>query len=99
MTVYLWGEGVAPSGEVIAAVQAELEAQREIGVTVTVTAAQVLNLPIPVKVKLPSEVDFTWATAQVQQAVTAYFDTLGIGEAYLLTDITRAVLELSLIHI
>ena len=93
VTVYLWGEGAAPSGEVIAAVQAELEAQREIGVTVTVTAAQVLNLPIPVKVKLPSEVDFTWATAQVQQAVTAYFDTLGIGEAYLLTDITRAVLE------
>ena len=93
VTVYLWGEGVAPSGETIAAVQAELEAQREIGVTVTVTAAQVLNLPIPVKVKLPSEVDFTWATAQVQQAVTAYFDTLGIGEAYLLTDITRAVLE------
>ena len=93
VTVYLWGEGAAPSGEVIAAVKAELEAQREIGVTVTVTAAQVLNLPIPVKVKLPSEVDFTWATAQVQQAVTAYFDTLGIGEAYLLTDITRAVLE------
>lgn len=93
VTVYLWGEGVAPSGEAIAAVQAELEAQREIGVTVTVTAAQVLNLPIPVKVKLPSEVDFIWATAQVQQAVTAYFDTLGIGEAYLLTDITRAVLE------
>ena len=89
----VWGEGAAPSGEAIAAVKAELEAQREIGVTVTVTAAQVLNLPIPVKVKLPSEVDFTWATAQVQQAVTAYFDTLGIGEAYLLTDITRAVLE------
>lgn len=60
MTVYLWGEGAAPSGEAIAAVKAELEAQREIGVTVTVTAAQVLNLPIPVKVKLPSEVDFTW---------------------------------------
>ena len=30
VTVYLWGEGVAPSGEVIAAVQAELEAQREL---------------------------------------------------------------------
>ena len=57
VTVYLWGEGAAPSGEIIAAVQAELEAQREIGVTVTVTAAQVLNLPIPVKVKLPSEVE------------------------------------------
>lgn len=92
VTLYLWGEGAAPGSGVVEAVSQALEGRRELGIAVTVKAAQALNLTVPVKVKLPAEVDFPWAQQQVQQAVEGYFSGLGIGEGFLLTGITRAVL-------
>ncbi len=91
--LYVWGEDDVPSQDVMDSLQAELEQQREISVTVSVKAAQKVPMGIPVKLKVPEEVDFEWGVAETQKAVTAYFDTLGIGDGFLLTEITRAILN------
>ena len=93
VTLYLWGEDASPSTETIQAVQDLLNQQREIGVTVTVKAAKKAPMGVMVKLKLPEEVDFQWATEQTQAAIKAFFETRGIGEGFLLTDLTRVVLN------
>lgn len=93
VAVYLWGEGAAPSSELIAQVKADLESQREIGVTVTVQAASQVPMNIPVQIKLPEEVELEWATQQIKAAVKGLFDSLDVGEGFQVPDISRAVLN------
>ena len=93
VTLYLWGEGAAPSKEVLDAVKAELDLQREIGVTVTVKAAQKAPLNVPVRIKVPAEVEFDWASKEVEKAVKAYFENLGVGEGFFVVDITKVVVN------
>lgn len=93
VAVYLWGEGAAPSSELIAQVKADLESQREIGVTVTVQAASQVPMNIPVQIKLPEEVELDWATQQIKAAVKGLFDSLDVGEGFQVPDISRAVLN------
>lgn len=93
VALYLWGEGSAPSQTVIDGVQDVLDSQREIGVTVNVQAAVGLPANIPVSIKVPDEVDLAWAEDAVETAVKAYFATLNIGEGFLVTDVSRAILD------
>ena len=93
VTVYLWGEDTAPSAETIAAVQAELNRLREVAVTVKVQAATKVTMNVPVNLKVAGEVDFQWAKEETEAAVRAYFDTLEIGQGYLVTDVSRAILN------
>lgn len=91
--LYLWGDGAAPSQEVMDAVKAELDRQREIGVTVTVMAAQKTAISVPVKIKVADEVDLEWAKEETKKAVEAYFESLGIGDGYYLGEISKAILN------
>ena len=93
VTVYLWGEDTAPSAETIAAVQAELNRLREVAVTVKVQAATKVTMNVPVNLKVAGAVDFQWAKEETEAAVRAYFDTLEIGQGYLVTDVSRAILN------
>lgn len=91
--LYLWGEGAAPSQEVMDAVKEELNKQREIGVTVTVMAAQTTTIKVPVQIKVAEEVDLEWAKEESKKAVEAYFNGLGIGEGYCLGEISKAIVD------
>lgn len=91
--VYLWGEGSAPTSEVISSVKKELDSLREIGVTVTVQAATAQTVNVTCRVKLKDGADFDSASAAVKEAVTAYFAGLSVGSPVYLTELERLALN------
>lgn len=93
IALYLWGEEVAPSSELLSAVEAKLESRKELGVTVKVQAARMVPVNIGIQVQLPEEVDFTWAQQQISQNVEAFFKSLQVGQGFFKTDLTRVVLN------
>lgn len=90
--IYLWGEGAAPSSGVIQQVKDALDARRELGVTLYVQAGRAVNASVMVNVALPDTVDAAQAKADIESALREFFGGLGLGEGYLLTDLSRVVL-------
>lgn len=93
VALYLWGEDSAPSNDTIAALKADLDAQREVGVTVTVQAARAVQVSVLVNIQLSEELDLEQAKADIEAALREFFKGLGVGDGYLLTDISRVVLS------
>ncbi len=91
--VYLWGEGSAPTSEVIGNVEKKLNSLREIGVTVTVQAATAQTVNVTCRVKLKDGADFESASAAVKEAVTAYFAGLSVGSPVYLTELEQLALN------
>lgn len=93
VTLYVWGEGAAPSSQVISDLKEKLNEARELGVTVTVEAATQVPMNVHMEIQPSDGVDFDWAKEQVVQAVQAYGKTRQVGEAFYLADITKAALN------
>ncbi len=93
VTLYVWGEGTAPSSQVISDLKEKLNEARELGVTVTVEAATQVPMNVHMEIQPSDGVDFDWAKEQVVQAVQAYGKTRQVGEAFYLADITKAALN------
>lgn len=93
VTLYVWGEGAAPSASVLQELREKLESAREIGVNVTVQAATEVPMTVHIQIEPEPSVDFAWAKEQVAQAITAYGETRQIGDPFYLTDVTKAALN------
>lgn len=93
VALYVWGEDAAPSSDTIDALKADLDAQREVGVTVTVQAARAVQVSVLVNIQLSEELDLEQAKEDIEAALREFFKGLGVGDGYLLTDISRVVLS------
>ncbi len=87
--VYVWGDGAAPSADVISGLQEELSKRREVGVTVTVQAATTRTFNIGMSVEYRPGTDSARAQADIQTAVRAYFAGMKVGDPVYLADLRR----------
>ena len=78
----------APEGDVVAAVQEKLDAQREICVDLAVYGPQILAVNVAVEIAAD---DFTVAKKAVQKAVEEYFTGALLGKSLLLAHLANAV--------
>ena len=77
VAVFAWGEGAAPSAAVLEELEADLQAQREIGVTVTVAAATPLPVNVSANVRPRAGADFAAVKTAVEDALAQWFAGLG----------------------
>ena len=92
VTVFAWGEGAAPGAAVLDQLEAELQAQREIGVTVTVAAATPLPVNVSANVRPQTGADFQQVKTAVEAALDSWFAGLGIACPVTLADLSRVIL-------
>ncbi len=93
VAVYLYGEGEAASAEVVAAVQAALDALREINVDVTVAAAEPVTKRVTMYLVPKDGCGFEDAKAVCEEAVRAYFASLSVGAPFVTAAITAAIMQ------
>ena len=79
VALYLWGEDAAPSNDTIAALKADLDAQREVGVTVTVQAARAVQVSVLVNIQLSEELDLEQAKEDIEAALREFSKALAWG--------------------
>lgn len=91
--VYLYGDGTPVSADTVAAVQAVLDALREISVNVTVAAAEPTQVDTVLYITPKNGCTFGEAKALCEAAVGAYFDSLSVGDPYVLAAVTAAVMQ------
>ena len=92
VAVFAWGEGAAPSAAVLEALEADLQAQREIGVTVTVAAATPLPVNVSANVRPHAGADFAAVKTAVEAALAQWFAGLGVASPVTLADLSRVIL-------
>ena len=92
VAVFAWGEGAAPPAAVLEALEADLQAQREIGVTVTVAAATPLPVNVSANVRPRAGADFTAVKTAVEDALAQWFAGLGVASPVTLADLSRVIL-------
>ena len=91
--LYVWGEDAAPDKTLLARIAADFEARREMGITVDVKAATTYPLDPIIYFTLPEGVDMEHAKESVEAAIRALFAGKQVGDALLLAEISRAVLN------
>lgn len=92
VAVYLYGDGAPVTEAVVEAVQAALEAMREINVDVTVAAAEPVPRLVTAYVTPKPGVAFEEAKALCTAAVEAYFASLTVGEPFVTAAVSAAVM-------
>lgn len=91
--IYLGGRGGVPSADVIAKVQSGLNQLREVNVDVTVTAAQTVAMNMEVAITPADGVATEDANSACAQAITDYFDTLAVGEPFVVAALGVQILS------
>lgn len=84
-----------PSEELVEAVQADLNAKREIAVDVLVLAPTQVTVDISVQVKAESGADGETVRAGVTAALSAWFDGTRLGESVLLARLGQRIYEVA----
>ena len=92
VAVYLYGDGEPVTEAVVEAVQAALEAMREINVDVTVAAAEPVPRLVTAYVTPKPGVAFEEAKALCTAAVEAYFASLTVGAPFVTAAVSAAVM-------
>ena len=72
--------------------EADLQAQREIGVTVTVAAATPLPVNVSANVRPRAGADFAAVKTAVEDALAQWFAGLGVASPVTLADLSRVIL-------
>lgn len=93
VALYLWGEGAEPSAGLLARVEEELSAQKDIGVTLTVAAASSTAVNVYARVKYADGADTDSAQERLQQSLNLYFAGKEVGEGVPLAEISRVILD------
>lgn len=92
VAVYLYGDGAPVTEAVVEAVQAALEAMREINVDVTVAAAEPVPRLVTAYVTPKPGVAFEEAKTLCTAAVEAYFASLTVGAPFVTAAVSAAVM-------
>lgn len=93
VTVYVWGDGAAPSAGVLTALEGDFQEMAEAGVTVTVKAATTRRVNLSCYVKVRPGAEFSKAKAAVQAALARWFGERKIGDSVYLGDLNRVILD------
>lgn len=91
--VYVYGNGVPVSEDVLAVVKETIEAMREIQVTVTVENATVVPRRITVYILPKAGCTFAEAQAMTAAAAETYFSTLTVGSRFTKAALIAAVMQ------
>ncbi len=89
--IYLAAKGGAPSDELIEQIQAELNNARELNVDVQVNKAQLTEVAVGVQITIKPGYDYNDVKARCETSVTEYFNTLKIGEPFLIAALGNAI--------
>ncbi len=91
--VYLYGDKDAVSADVVQAVQAMLDAMREINVTVTVAAAEAIPRNIVSYIVPRENCTFDEAKTRCTAAIQAAMGRLQVGEPFVCATLTAAMMQ------
>ena len=92
VAVYLYGDGAPAAEETVGAVQAVLEAMREINVSVTVAAAEPAPRLVTAYIEPKDGVAFEEAKALCTAAVEAYFASMTVGSPFVIAAVSAAIM-------
>lgn len=95
VNVYIAKQGTAAPQSLVEQVQEKLEAEREINVDVLVASAQAVPYDVHAEIEIAD--GYTWSTieSQCEQAIRAYFDTVGVGQAVRTSGIGEAIFHVA----
>lgn len=80
--VYLGAQGSVASQQIVDTVQKDLNCVKEINVDVSVKAAQGVPVSVTVGITPADRVSFEEAKAACENAIDSYFNTLSVGESF-----------------
>lgn len=89
--IYVAAKGGAPSDELIEKIQAELSDARELNVDVQVNKAQLTEVAVGVQITTKPGYDYNDVKARCETSITEYFNTLKIGEPFLIAALGNAI--------
>lgn len=93
VSVYVWGDGAAPSQEVLDSLSQELNELREIGVTVTVKAATTKKVNVMGFIKLKPGAVYAESEDRLKTALAQWFSHCQVGDPVYLGDLSRVILQ------
>lgn len=94
VTVYVWGDGAAVSGEAVAALQEKLNGRCPIGVQAVAQSAATKKVAVGAALKMREGVEFSAVTASLTNAVKAWLGKRSVGESVYMADIQRLIMDM-----
>lgn len=91
--IYLWGDGVAPGEETLAAAAELLNGRKALGATLSVQAATGKKINLFLKVALPEGAQFPPAKAAIEKALKEWMAKRQVGDPVQPADVVRLGLE------
>lgn len=93
VTVYVWGDGAAPSQEVLDSLNQEMNELREVGVTVTVKAAVSKRVNVAGFLQMMPGAVYAESETRAKEALTQWFSRRRVGDPVYLGDLSRVILQ------
>lgn len=98
VAVYVAGRGSDAPEELLQKIQKELNELREVNVEVTVQPAQPVSVPVVLLIDPAPGCTLQAATQQALLDISAYFESLSVGEPVILAQLGKRLLESGLIR-
>lgn len=89
--IYVAAKGGVPSDELVAEIQSEISSIRELNVDVKVNKAATVEIPVAVDIAVKTGYSFDEIKEQCQTKITEYFNSLKIGEPFLVAALGSAI--------
>lgn len=89
--IYVASKGDVPSDKLVSEIQSEISKIRELNVDVKVNKAETVQIPVGVDIVVKTGYSFDEIKEQCSDNITEYFNTLKIGEPFLIAALGNAI--------